>query len=769
MKNIFVALIILSVVSFGYAEKFTIAVLPDTQNYCEDDFTQPASINIFKSETQFIADNKTSMNIVFVTHVGDVVNGKSYYPTEWTRAVSAMTTLKTAGVPMGMVPGNHDYDIWTVYDDYKVASNSTYWNSNFGASSSFFSGKSWYGGAYTNSSDSSGMSSWQTFTAGGINFLHLALETNPSDAVLSWASGIIAAHPGYKVIVTTHIYMHDPTFSDKRFQSSPWRTGYSPNCGEEIWNEFIKVNPQIFMVLSGHESYANRSLEKNDSGQKVIQILSDYQEAPSDSAGSLGTGGGWLRLMEFDTDTNMIHVQTYSTLFGKYSNDAVFTDGSTYARTYAPFNYADGDGDGNVGDGTLFAMNDAGSSNFYVYMGSDAEEYYGEYVTGLYKSFYIAPETGSYGVGGIAFDPTSQSVDGNYDRIYWLNKQDNYNTQGLYSASVYNETYSSKLVLNGIASPTGLAVNASGTAYVCYTEPECVWSVTTPSTSSRVATKMLDNYDLEGDDDPVSLAMVPTGFGDYDAGVDLVLFDNGVNDNNDEAIFVVDSTSTSTTEVYYGPIWEDGVSSGGNDIRGTASNIDGYAYFARLAIPSDDSGSGVKCYINRIKADAVLQRVFMDVDGETIASSKLDDTIAVNPADGSIWIAVYDYGNTFGVRAVYRVDVANATLISGTDYMADTTLEILHEYNIGANAMAFSPDGKFLAIGCPDGRDKLYIYNTSAMASPVTCADAIHKGYTLQGDLNSDCAVNFKDMYLIVSQWLDCVDPVDAACTHAWE
>jgi hypothetical protein len=101
-------------------------------------------------------------------------------------------------------------------------------------------------------------------------------------------------------------------------------------------------------------------MDLNNDGGKVWQILSDYQDAPSDGSGSLGLGGGWFRLMTFDTYTGMVHVRTYSSLWGKYSNDPVFTDGSTYARTYAPFNYADD------GTGALLISTNSASSDFYI-------------------------------------------------------------------------------------------------------------------------------------------------------------------------------------------------------------------------------------------------------------------------------------------------------------------------------------------------------------------------------------------------------------------
>lgn len=46
--------------------------------------------------------------------------------------------------------------------------------------------------------------------------------------------------------------------------------------------------------------------------------------------------------MQFDTNLNQIHVETWSTILRKFSTDPSLTDGSAYALTNAPFNYAGG-------------------------------------------------------------------------------------------------------------------------------------------------------------------------------------------------------------------------------------------------------------------------------------------------------------------------------------------------------------------------------------------------------------------------------------------
>jgi hypothetical protein len=67
-------------------ENFTIVVLPDTQGYSQN---YPS---IFNNQTQWIADNVESLNILFVTQLGDLVN-IPYNQTQWENANQSMSTL----------------------------------------------------------------------------------------------------------------------------------------------------------------------------------------------------------------------------------------------------------------------------------------------------------------------------------------------------------------------------------------------------------------------------------------------------------------------------------------------------------------------------------------------------------------------------------------------------------------------------------------------------------------------------------------------------
>ncbi len=324
---------------------FNIAVISDTQNYCDNTKSQPSSKAYFIQQTQYIADHKDDMNIVFVSHVGDVVQhgdgtkgtGDVYYGAgaEWDRAVEAMDILEPTGIPFGLAIGNHDYDNYSYSSGSRPLKSTVMWKKYFGSDTYYFADKPWYGGASDDKSFDPGLSSYQTFAAGGKKFLHIALEMEAGDDAIAWAQQVVDAYPNYATIVTTHSYLNPPKKTD---HSEPYvvpaeriKASYitnSPggwNSAQDVWDKFLSKNAQIFLVLCGHawnsadagvSNSENIRIDDNDAGLPVYQVLSDYQG--NTAAGSPG-GDGWFRFMEFDMNTGKIHFVTYSTALDKYA------------------------------------------------------------------------------------------------------------------------------------------------------------------------------------------------------------------------------------------------------------------------------------------------------------------------------------------------------------------------------------------------------------------------------------------------------------------
>lgn len=332
----------------AWAEVFTVAVVSDTQNYADITLPQPRGADTFDQQMRYLIDTQQEKNLAFVTFVGDIVqhgDGQfrrsipdaegeySYFDTreEWDIANRAISILSRSGVPFGMVPGNHDYDnySWWTQDGGPGASKplagGRTWSLYFGPDSRHFRGKAWYGGASDN-----GLNSYQTFSGGGREFLHLSLEMEAPQSALDWAQDVIDAHPGLPVMITTHEWLRP----DAHERSNGYAS-YFPDADnltpDQIWDRFIRKNAMIFMVLSGHNytrpvegvsNGENLRIDLNDAGHPVYQLIQDYQGntvGPDGAADSANGGAGWLRFMAFDTDARKIRFYTYSTLLGRHA------------------------------------------------------------------------------------------------------------------------------------------------------------------------------------------------------------------------------------------------------------------------------------------------------------------------------------------------------------------------------------------------------------------------------------------------------------------
>jgi hypothetical protein len=365
--------------------RFTIAVIPDTQNYLDYQHQTAAgfpfdSSPMFLQQLQYVADHLKSQggDIAFVSGLGDVWQHQTkridpgheargfkwvanpfmdgeFAPTEKVLTVEIPVArqgyaLIAGKTPFSVVPGNHDYDaMWTdsshppqpVFKDMASlgelhAGGLDNFRSVFGDQSAFFKDKPWYVASHDGGADSA-----QIFTAGGYRFLHIGLQFDPPNASLDWAQSIIKRYPGLPTIISTHDFLE----TDGERLPNPIIDNHAvdpqDNTPQMVWDKLISQNDQVFLVLCGHEHAQAFRADDNRAGHKVYQILSDYQSRhhASDVVGykgfhqEEGLGDGWMRLMTFDMTgaTPKVHVHTYSTLYKKESADV-----ADYAAWYRP-------------------------------------------------------------------------------------------------------------------------------------------------------------------------------------------------------------------------------------------------------------------------------------------------------------------------------------------------------------------------------------------------------------------------------------------------
>jgi len=286
---------------------FVVAVIPDTQHYTD------GNAGNWTAMATWLAANKDTLNIQAVIGEGDLVQ-QSDVPAQWVTIATGWNIIKAAGIPTLIGIGNHDYDkpynpgvdqrLVTVYDSYFPES--------------YFS-SSTIGGTFNGTMDNY----WSTLTVDGIEYLFLQLEFFPRDSVLSWAQTVIDAHPDALCTVTTHGYLDsDGTrtiVGDPYAPDAYAMTDY--NDGQQMWDEFIKVNPNIRIVLSGHQIALQNSAElvsSNDAGNLVYQYKLNWQD---DGAG----GSGRIVLLKFRPDIGYVGMTTYSPITSSYDTAATYS------------------------------------------------------------------------------------------------------------------------------------------------------------------------------------------------------------------------------------------------------------------------------------------------------------------------------------------------------------------------------------------------------------------------------------------------------------
>ena len=283
--------------------QFTFAVESDTQYYNEDYEGNPNRDVDGKYQYQldihnWLLANRERMNIQYLFHDGDIIDDEPLTP-EWDNADAAYRLLDDAGLPYGVLAGNHD--VGHLSGDY------TNYSKYFGEWR--YVNDPWYGESYKDN-----RCHYDLITVDGIDFIMLYTGWGITDEEISWMNQVLAQYPERKAILNFHEYLLA-----------------SGGMGEEpqrVYDEVVAKNENVCMVLSGHYHNAYTRVDEftnaDGSTRKVYNMLFDYQDLPEG-------GMGYMRLMHFDTVNDRIIVRTYSPSLDDYdaNTSAVQNEGNT--------------------------------------------------------------------------------------------------------------------------------------------------------------------------------------------------------------------------------------------------------------------------------------------------------------------------------------------------------------------------------------------------------------------------------------------------------
>lgn len=267
--------------------KFSFIPIPDTQitiqSWPDDWFAMMNWINA----------NKDVLNIRGVIHEGDITE----YPRNADKQ-RARDGFRSLQVPWCFCFGNHDYCDWNGSRDVTGSTSLACWApylpySEESAKPTFVA--SYPAGTVNNTAH-------EFKVTEDLKFLVVSLGYVPSADELKWAADLIRVKPDHKVIINTHDYL----LAD----------GSRSSAGSNIWSTVASKFTNVVMVVCGHIPGAARRVDVGDGGNRVHQILADYQDYNNREPNS------YLRIMQFDTEAKTCSVKTFSPAYNRYRSDA---------------------------------------------------------------------------------------------------------------------------------------------------------------------------------------------------------------------------------------------------------------------------------------------------------------------------------------------------------------------------------------------------------------------------------------------------------------
>ena len=285
----------------------TVVWVTDTQYYSNFEDLN----SVYELILNYSVDLYKENNAGYLIHTGDIVD--TYSPaekaaSEWKFADKVHEILDNAGMPNGVLAGNHDTN--------NTPADFTYFNRYFGAGR--FNQNLWYGGSLDKNT-----CHYDLLTIAGTDYLFMYLSNGAEDSerTVAWANAVCKAYPQRTVIICVHSYL-DVTGDYVYNPQAP--DTYNHSRAHEIMEYIIKPNENVAAVLCGHVHGACRVQRDLGNGRYLWEILSDYQYAETGDApnhvanGSTLDGEGYIRLVTFGTEGKMSQT-TYSPLHDDYN------------------------------------------------------------------------------------------------------------------------------------------------------------------------------------------------------------------------------------------------------------------------------------------------------------------------------------------------------------------------------------------------------------------------------------------------------------------
>lgn len=316
MKSLFYALFFLAIIGLGSCSSdellensnipknpptnVYVAVFGDIQYYT----TSSESIDLYQKSIDWILNkSKEGMCFACVLHTGDITQSNSAYQYAFfNRATKQLATE----IPFYSMIGNHDYT-WV---DRKITNRqSTLFNDYVKFPLSTQKVVAWFEKDRMENIVVDNLIYGQHYDL-------LILEFGPRKEVVAWANSIVKQHPERNYILMTHEYLEKGGGRrTSNLTCSVQFEGMNYLTPDQLWNQLIKCNDNIRLVLCGHVGglYAV-TIDTNDFGREIPQIQHNIQSVEY-------RYDNWLMLWDFPIESDSARVYIYNTNTGKSFNE----------------------------------------------------------------------------------------------------------------------------------------------------------------------------------------------------------------------------------------------------------------------------------------------------------------------------------------------------------------------------------------------------------------------------------------------------------------
>lgn len=172
---------------------------------------------------------------------------------EWENADEAMGILDKAGMPYGVLGGNHDVAAGLAdYENYYK-----YFGENR------FKTQPTYGGTYQNNKGH-----YDLISEGGQDFIIVYMSWNIYQDEIDWMNHVLSQYSDRKAILCFH------TYTNVKQSGGTYLDYY----GQLVQKYVVEKNPNVFAVLNGHyhgSSYETVMFDDDGDGQERQNSISD--------------------------------------------------------------------------------------------------------------------------------------------------------------------------------------------------------------------------------------------------------------------------------------------------------------------------------------------------------------------------------------------------------------------------------------------------------------------------------------------------------------